>query len=524
MAIKFLGNSRWGRLLEINRTIEPHPATPDLPQRPALVQVVLNGLLLGAWVWLYLPVLAYLSILFSREEFRTNQIVLMAVAILIGLRLRDSGLKVNPAAAPRLQRPALALALIASLLYLLAERYLNINTLSAVLCGLASYGVLGLWMNPARWRAGFPAMLLAVGVLPFGEHIETFLGYPARIVTARLVGDGLRSAGFPSIGADTILVFESGISQVDLPCSGVKSLWTGMLFWLAATWIENRALNLRWLLSAALLGGMLMVANLVRVGLLVLVGEIAGLRQAAELIHVPLGVLGFVICCGMAVVLLRWQPAQRTAPPTPTPPVSRWLAPVLLGGVLGMALVYQPRPPEAPALNPGVVLNWQVPAQWTTEPAPMTPAELELITQGGAEATDRRRFHWNGLSGTLLLVTSRSWRAQHRPELCFEVYGFTIENSVTRLVTPDFPLKALALSADTATTRYAAVYWFQSKDRTTEDYSARMWADLQPQRARWVLVTVLLDAAPTPDDPALNVFYTSLHAALAGGLKEGATP
>jgi exosortase O len=103
----------------------------------------------------------------------------------------------------------------------------DINTLSATLFGLATYGLLGLWLEPQRWRRGLPAALLLVGVLPFGEHLQTFVGYPVRILTAALVQKGLAAAGAHSVGMETILVFENGVSQVDIPCSGVKSLWTG---------------------------------------------------------------------------------------------------------------------------------------------------------------------------------------------------------------------------------------------------------------------------------------------------------
>jgi exosortase O len=144
------------------------------------------------------------------------------------------------------------LALGGAILFLLAERYLDINTLSATLFGLASYGLLGLWLSPPTWRAGLPAALLLIGALPFGEHMDTFIGYPLRIATARLVSQGLAGVGVPNLGVDTILIFENGISQVDSPCSGIKSLWTGALFLLAATWIERRPLNRRWLLAALL--------------------------------------------------------------------------------------------------------------------------------------------------------------------------------------------------------------------------------------------------------------------------------
>ncbi len=140
------------------------------------------------------------------------------------------------------------MVIIGSAFYLLSERFLDINTLSATLFGLASYGLLGLWMQPNHWRRGLPAALLLIGSLPFGEHLQTFVGYPVRILTATIVGDGLAKLGVGTVGVDTILIFENGISKIDLPCSGVKSLWSGGLFLLAATWIERRSINMHWFL------------------------------------------------------------------------------------------------------------------------------------------------------------------------------------------------------------------------------------------------------------------------------------
>jgi len=36
-----------------------------------------------------------------------------------------------------------------------------------------------------------------------------------------------------------------------------------------------------------------------------------------------------------------------------------------------------------------------------------------------------------------------------------------------------------------------AVFWLQSRGQITDDYAARMWAELSPKHQPWVLVTVL---------------------------------
>ncbi len=484
---------------------------------PRLRRLATNAVLLGLWLWLYRPIFDYLSIIFTREDFRTNQVVLFGVVGLIIARLRRERLHPRLDAPPHFYLPALSLVLGSSILYLLVERFLDINTFSASLFVLASYGLLGLWLPPQPWRQGLPAVLLLIGTLPFGAHLQTFIGYPMRILTAGIVRDGLASAGIASLGVDTILILENGVSQVDLPCSGVKSLWTGMLFLIAATWIERRSLNWRWLLMALFFGGLLFTVNLARVGVLVLVGQVAGWRLAAEMLHVPLGVLGFVATCAAAVMLLRRQSPQPTAaiPPPAALDHPAWLALGLVVATLAMALSYAPRPQVGLSQLPP---TWDFPDELVTEPMPLKPDELEMLTRDGAESADRRSFQWRGISGSMILITSTTWRAHHRPERCFEVYGLSLDDSRPYLVNPDFPLRFVALGNGDGQSRLSASYWFQSAGRTTDDYGTRIWADLATRRQRWVLVSILFDGVYEPHDPDLQALYLALHETIGRSL------
>jgi exosortase O len=532
------------------RNESPARLTPPgtfLSRRPRidLLGAGANLLLLALLLWLYRPVYSYLQIIFTRQEFRTNQIVLIAVLALLALQLRGKKLRIQLGAPPHLYLPALAMIFSASAAFLLIERFLDINTLSASFFGLAGYGFLGLWISPRRWRQGLPAALLLIGALPFGEHMQTFIGYPVRLATASIVRDGFAALGFPSIGVDTILVFENGISQVDLPCSGVKSLWAGGLFILAATWIDRRQINLRWLGAALAFAILLLAVNLARVGMLVGVGEVAGWRLAAEMLHVPLGVLGFATACGAAVILLRWtgkpglpskesHPSPEAKPGGMSPdeagtpsemsgslPHPAWLVPLLGGVLLALSLLYTPRPAAA---GSEPVTNWNLPAGLQAESWPLTQAEFDWLSSTGALAGDRWRFSWGDVQGTMLFVTGNSWRAQHRPERCFEVYGLSVVNSRTYLAAPDFPLQYLTLGDGEGREMYSAAYWFQSPDRVTSDYGARIWSDLAPEREAWVLVTVLFDDIYGPDEPAPAGLYPILRQAVALSLGEGKQP
>jgi exosortase O len=487
--------------------------------------IAANLALLAVWLWLYRAVYPYLGVIFTAQEFRTNQIILVGVLALIIYQVRRGELHPRLNSLPQFYSIALAMALGSSILYLLVERYLDINTFSASLFGLASYGLLGLWMRPHDWRRGLPTALLLVGALPFGEHLQTFVGYPLRVLTANIVHDGLGAIGVHSLSADTILVFESGFSKIDLPCSGIKSLWTGGLFLLAATWIERRPINFRWLLAAVGMAFLLLAANLGRVAALVLVGQVAGWGDLAAMLHVPLGVLGFSGACAAALFSLRW--VQRPSDPITTTEeeaaLSRpiWLAPGLGGVILIMALLYVPRPQPAYAQ---AALQWQFPTELAVSPWALTDQEREWLEIGVVREAYRWRFKWRDLSGSMLFVASTDWRAQHRPERCFEVYGLSTEGSETILVDADFPVRYLSLSNDQLSENLSAVYWLQSAGQTTDDYATRIWADLAPEKQRWVLVTILFDQAIDPRADEAQALFTALRSTVFTTLKGGQSP
>jgi exosortase O len=496
----------------------------DTQFRKPLTVALANLVLLAGWLWLYRAVFPYLGVIFTAQEFRTNQILLAGVLALILYQVRKGELRPHLSAQPQLYSVALGLALGSSVLYLLVERYLDINTFSASLFGLASYGLLGLWMRPGEWRRGMPTALLLVGALPFGEHLQTFVGYPLRVLTATIVQNGLSTIGIHSMSVDTILVFESGFSKIDLPCSGVKSLWTGGLFLLAATWIERRPINMRWLLVALGMALLLMAANLGRVAALVLVGQVAGWGDLAAMLHVPLGVLGFVGACGAALFMLRWvgrpQDAEDPHPTEGETGLRRpaWLGPGLGLIVLVMALLYVPRPQAAYARP---ALSWGFPVELKTTEWKLNAQEKKWLETGGVEAAYRWRFEWRGLSGSTLFITSTDWRAQHHPERCFEVYGLSTDSSETFLVAPDFPVRLLSLSSDQQPDSLSAAYWLQSADQTTDDYATRIWADLAPQKQRWVLVTILFDQAIDPQAGEAQALYSALRSTVHQSLKGG---
>jgi hypothetical protein len=272
------------------------------------------------------------------------------------------------------------------------------------------------------------------------------------------------------------------------------------------------------------------------------------------MLHVPLGVLGFASACIVAVILLgigrpnrqnvagAWDLSQggetivrvegkgleatgrHSGEPVqlggeePVLTHPNWLTPALAAAILAMVFIYNPRPHTGLTQSPP---TWEFPAELLTEPMPLKPDEIEWLTRGGAESADRRRFEWRGISGSMILITSQTWRAQHRPERCFEVYGLSLDDSRTYLITPEFPLRFVSLSYGSGQGSLSATYWFQSVDHTTDDYATRIWADLAAERDRWVLVTILFDGVHDPSTADLQAFYSALHDGVSHSLEGG---
>jgi exosortase O len=194
--------------------------------------------------------------------------------------------------------------------------------------------------------------------------------------------------------------------------------------------------------------------------------------------------------------------------------------------ILTLALVYTPRPEVAAAQ---VQTKLQFPAGLSVEPWSFSPGELEWLSADGPLSASRWRFAWsppegNTRHGSVLLITSDTWRAHHRPERCFEAYGLTVDSAYSTLLDGDFPLRILSLSAERERYHYSAVYWLQAPGRVTDDYATRIWSDLTPQHQTWVLVTILFDTAVDPTHADLQELYGGLRQTVAQNLEGGNHP
>jgi len=466
--------------------------------------------LAGAWAFLFRDALAWLAATFTHEDYRLNLVLALALAAVVARRA--DGLRRALADGPRLSPAPLALTAICALAWLLVAPGLDIDILSSALFGLGAYGLLGLYLSPSRWWMGLPAALLAVGVLPFGTHLNMYLGFPARAITADWVREVLTMGGVAVGGTETILVVMSQAAHVDLPCSGVRSLWTGGLFFLGATWLTRRRIGLGWLAAGAAFAAALVGANAIRVLAVSCAVLVLQAPKLADVVHAPLGVLGFAAACALALALLRRLPAAAVGG-GPFPPRAPHLAPALTLLLLALSALDAPRaapPPAGPA-----AIEWSLPAQ--TDGAPLTPtaAERDLYGRHGRGRIDKWTFADGPIRGAVLVAFTDSWRAHHPPALCLRAAGFDLDEPVSVLSATGFTFRRAAVAEGAA----YSDSWFQAAGHSTDDFSARTWSGLTGGERRWALVSVLLETPAPPDDPALTDFYDRLRGQVDAALR-----
>jgi exosortase O len=471
-----------------------------------------NVLLVLAWLWLSRSTLAWLARCFVDASARTNAILLALALLILLVQARSTvSLRALVLAEPRLRLLPLGLFVSCALAQVFRSRLLDSSILASASFVVGTHGLAGIYLTQTQWRRGWIAVLVAVALLPFGPHIDAFLGFPARVATAHLVRNLLGAAGVAVQSADAILIFENGVADVDLPCSGVKGLWVGGVFFLALTWLEKRSLGWRWLAAGFASLTALVAANFLRVLLLVSLGFACRQPALATLVHLPLGVFGFVMACALAVVLVRRlpaRPADRPGDAALERPLGLGALP-LLGMLLGLATLgtggTQPR---------GFALaEIRLPAAWSLTPLPLEDKESRLFERHLAQQASKWRFRLGQREGTLLVVVADSFRAHHAPEVCLASAGHKIDGVRRELLAPGLPIRLI----DTDAYRTSIATWFQSASTTTDSLLQRTLAELLHGDRRWALVSVFFDQA-TSLDAETSTLLQQLHAAVSDSL------
>jgi len=430
--------------------------------------------------------------------------------------------------APVLRSLPLSLMVGSALSAIALQWWVDIEQLTILLFLVGTYGLCGLFLTPSIWRKGLPLATIVACLVAFSSQLGVGLGLPARILTAHSVEHLLSAWHIAAISSYDIIVLENGVAQVDIPCSGLKSLGTGTLFLLAATWMEGRKLGLRWLMVCVFNLFLLVCANTIRVLLLVIITYVLKQPLFAQMLHIPLGLIGLGCACGLSWIMLQTVPKQGEVKDakmqgrkdvgnlsSPAPPASSAAQALLLAFVIALASInqlYHPQQEQALSLA-----SLHLPDQMVSERIELSAAEHTFFDNYPSIAPEKRRFVSGDLSGSILMVANTTWRTYHPPELCLLGSGLKVNRMERKSLTPAVQARWLSL----ADGKYSATYWFQSPKQTTDDFLSRLWSDVTRRQKNWVLISVLFDNSLSPDSSEIRDFTTTIHDAIAQSLKRG---
>lgn len=212
-----------------------------------------------------------------------------------------------------------------------------------------------------RWHrapAGVWALLLLS--LPVVASLQFYAGWPLRLGAAVVADSVLSLAGLEVIREGVALIWDGQRIEVDVPCSGVRMLWTG-LFFHAVLAAERRLslVTLGWLTPLCIV--FILLANIARTILLFF--KESGIVPLPEWTHDGIGVIVFASLITGLFALHRRIPLATSPAESPVSPSPRCtgyavfaLAAVAAAGVPFLA----PAPASAAPRSHAVV--W--PEQW----------------------------------------------------------------------------------------------------------------------------------------------------------------
>lgn len=459
--------------------------------------------LLAAWCVASLPSIRWMLTALSQPVHVVQRGILLCLTSL-GLYALFTAAQRNEA-----HPNALPIALLGIACASIARIATDIRFIHAAGALLLLYALSAMFIGAPAWRRRLVVLTIVLLCLPIQAHVDAHLGLPLRLWTARLIAPVLQFLGVENVTVESVIVTENSVADIADVCSGVRTLWYAVALWLCGRVAWPDTLRSRWWLAGLLSVGVATGFNALRVMLLILALHHHAPPLLADMAHASLGLLALVVVGVINFALCR--PA--TAAPrlveesaTPSLPMQRLMAFM----VLCMALLPSPsrNAADAERLRP---LNW--PAEFRMQAIPLSEAELGLVTGRQTTVAEKNRFSRFGISGSLIIVESGNWRAQHAPELCLIAQGARIEN-VVRMATPNGEFRLVTMQAGTQ----VAMTWFQSGSRIEPDLSARLWAQLIHPQQQWSLVTLVVEGRISTQ-AALDL-QRSVHSVVANSHQE----
>jgi exosortase O len=399
---------------------------------------------------------------------------------------------------PSLQ--ALLLMGVSLILMLFLKVYSPIRLFSFVSACAFFYGLLGFVNNPKSWFKGLIPFALLLMTLPFGRHLDVFVGYPLRILSVDVCYTVLKPF-LPEINShSSLLILENRASHIDMDCSGLKGLWVGLISLFLIGWIEKQQRISRWLMAVSSLLLWLVIGNMLRILLLTLIHIVWLAPELDILVHHSTAIFFLLSGVFLAYLLLR-NPKQETLS-TVYPQKLKASSSILSFSfssayllILILSLSIKTYASVKEVDKHAYLTENLMTEGW--RPMALSSSERKIFEREGAKGM---KFYQNDLQ--LILIVDGDWRSQHKPELCYELTGYKIADMQAHFLDNQIRFKELNFHSEEA----SVFFWFQSGTETTDDFAQKVWQQLWGKADTWTLVSLLDTKGELPEKEIKSLY------------------
>lgn len=275
-------------------------------------------------------------------------------------------------------------------------------------------------------RAPAGTWLLLVLSLPVVASLQFYAGWPLRLGAATVAEGSLQLLGLEVVREGVALLWQGQRIEVDVPCSGVRMLWTGLFF--HGVLAAERRIALRtmlWLTPLCI--GLILAANVLRTVLLFF--KESGLVVLPEWTHEGIGVLVFAGLIG-GLFAMHWRLPMRVerVVALPVRPLRRFEVALLAAASFSAAAVpFLARASVAPETGD---VTW--PAQWNgldLIPVALTEHEKNFADTFPGEIAVFRTAEGPFSKRLILRHVERATRKLHSSADCLRAAGCSLEEN-----------------------------------------------------------------------------------------------
>ncbi len=445
-------------------------------------------LLILLFILFFRQAIVYIWHTFTSREFYENGIgfILVSTIFIISVLKKEQLISPKNKTIPFISLTGVLI------LYIVNAVIFKLSIVPAILFFLGVYCLLGFYLERQFWKRSIYVFLILIFTLPLLERVQKFLGFPIRLATANIVRSILQITGIGNVSNSAVIVTENHATSIDLPCSGVKSIYTGGLFMLSTYFLQNVRLSVKLIAITVLFFISLLFFNTWRVFSLIYIYDVLDMKWAGDAIHLVLGILGFTASC-----ISLWYLTNKYVPSLTSRKTLNEVKPTWLKGnvklfsiiffsfflLLQVAFIkdtdivntYKQQTAYSITLNSIILSDL---AFSRAEESYFVNSDVEFSKKFTGQTKD-------GIQFSLLVVSSKSARTHHDPEICLQGLGHTISNSEIFQIN-DFRVRKLSLDDNKAT----AIYWFVGKDKNLLDYSERVWEEVKNPKKSWVLIAI----------------------------------